>query len=192
MSDTGFRYRIDGQNMIVSVGEDWDDRTHALEAAAPESKDVLGTCILEHVTGSENRQIFSLLFAQCRKTRQTLFVQFRCDGPELRRWMELEIRPLADRRIEVISRLVSSATRPYVALLDCLVKRSDNMVTICSWCKRVQVGAVWEEVEDAVNLLGLFKNEAQPSLQQGMCEQCEQAVMASIRQAAPADAPPPA
>ena len=173
MNDSGFRYRIDDANNIVSVCEDWDERTDSLAAPAPHSGELIGTSILNHVTGAENKQIFNLLFAQCRKTRQILFVQFRCDSPDMRRWMELELRPREQGHIEVISRIVDTATRPYVALLDCLAKRSANTVRICSWCKRVQVGEVWNEVEDAVNLLGLFRNEEQPSLQQGMCETCE-------------------
>lgn len=180
MSDTNFRYRIDESNVIVSVCEDWDEKTDTLAVPAPHASDLIGTSILDHITGIENRQIFSLLFAQCRKTRETLFVQFRCDAPTIRRWMELELRPKTHGQIEVVSKIVDTATRPYVALLDCLVKRSANTVTVCSWCKSVKVGTVWTEVEDAVNLLGLFKNEEQPTLQQGMCEKCEKEILAKL------------
>lgn len=180
MRDPHFRYRIDDANTIVSVCEDWDEKTDTLAVPAPHANDLIGTSILNHITGIDNKQIFALLFSQCRKTREILFIQFRCDGPDIKRWMELELRPRDQGQIEVVSRMVDSATRPYVALLDCFAKRSGNVVTICSWCKAVKVGDVWTEVENAVNLLGLFKNEEQPELQQGMCEKCAKDILGAL------------
>jgi hypothetical protein len=180
MSDGNFRYRIDDANRIVSVCEDWDEKTDTLDVPAPHASDLVGTSILDHITGIENKQMFVLLFSQCRAVRETMFVQFRCDAPEVRRWMELELRPRDHGHIEVVSRMVDSATRPYVALLDCFTKRSGNVVKICSWCKSVQVGEVWTEVENAVNLLGLFHADEQPHLQQGMCEKCAKDILAQL------------
>lgn len=80
--------------------------------------------------------------------------------------------PLQDHRLRLTGRLLREEPRPPLALFDATRERSDEFVIVCSWCKRVRVGADWREAEDAVAALGLFDAAVLPQLSHGMCDSC--------------------
>ena len=58
-------------------------------------------------------------------------------------------------------------------MLGSTIRDPDRYLTICSWCKRVDVGDdKWAEVEDAVRDLELFNGTLLPTLTHGMCLDC--------------------
>jgi hypothetical protein len=60
-------------------------------------------------------------------------------------------------------------------LFDDTLGRSGEFVTVCSWCKRVEVAAGrWQEVEEAVVTLDIFDLLPLPSLTHGVCDACRQ------------------
>jgi hypothetical protein len=66
-------------------------------------------------------------------------------------------------------------TREPVALLDSgLAERSGDVLMVCSWCKAVEAGHVWVEVEQAVERLDLFAPEALPPISHGICPDCSE------------------
>jgi hypothetical protein len=50
--------------------------------------------------------------------------------------------------------------------------QSDSLLRVCSWCKRVAVGEEWEEVEVAIEQLGLFGGCSPAAITHGMCPAC--------------------
>jgi hypothetical protein len=87
--------------------------------------------------------------------------------------MEMEIFPLNHELIGFRSCILKEEPREPVALLDPVAVRSDELVKICSWCKRVQLDhSEWVEVEEAVARLGLFHANQLPGLTHGMCPSC--------------------
>ncbi len=128
------------------------------------------------ITDMETRHIYDLLLHRVRKTGDAVVVTFRCDAPALRRFMELRVAPWSDGGVELDCRLVRREPREAVALLDPTHDRSSEFLTICSWCKRVRVGAAWVEVEEAVERLALFHADRLPQLTHGMCPGCMERV----------------
>ena len=63
--------------------------------------------------------------------------------------------------------------RPPMPLLEPAAARSEEYVTVCSWCKKVELpGATWVEVEEAVEHLRLFDRAVLPQLTHGICPTC--------------------
>ena len=103
------------------------------------------------------------------------------DAPALRRYMRMTMRPLPRGGVEFDS-LVDRIEPRSPALLTQAppppVCASGVVVRVCSWCKRVHVRETWQEVEVAVEWLGLFAGGPSASLTHGMCEDCYARVMA--------------
>ena len=88
--------------------------------------------------------------------------------------MILAVEPRRDRGLEVTSVLVSADDRDYVALLDPSAPCSDEILMICSWCKRIELAEEgWTDIERSVRTLGLFNESPIPRLSHSLCPRCE-------------------
>ncbi|MEJ7699195.1 MAG: Crp/Fnr family transcriptional regulator [Pyrinomonadaceae bacterium] len=66
-------------------------------------------------------------------------------------------------------------------LLDTNALHSDDLIHICSWCKRVDVGQEnWEEIEEAVKTLGVFEQEKLPQITHGICSDCYKTMLEQL------------
>jgi hypothetical protein len=64
-----------------------------------------------------------------------------------------------------------------VPLLDTRVRRGDDLILICAWCKRARLAeGGWVEIERAVEAMHLFQTDIMPGLTHGMCERCQDEV----------------
>ena len=87
--------------------------------------------------------------------------------------MLMEITPLKGNSTEFKSYIIREENRAPVLLLDELTDRTEEFLTICSWCKQVKVNEnIWLEVESAIEELGLFDEKALPQLSHGICLPC--------------------
>jgi hypothetical protein len=173
-----FVHRIDTDERIVSVNEDW--LQFAAENRWPNSAEELcGTPLMRYISGLDVQYIYKLLIERARAHPSPITFNYRCDSPDCRRTLRMTIRhePKTDT-VEFRSWALRLEPRPIVELLDTeLDYRASDMLYICSWCKRVQVNQKWLEVEKAVRELGLFADEPLPRMSHGICPQCLQAMI---------------
>jgi hypothetical protein len=128
--------------------------------------------IWRFIDDPETRHLYRLIFNRVRSGK-TIDVCMRCDSPTARRKVELRIMPLPDRGVAFESRITREEGRDYVALLDMTRERSPLIVSICSWCKKVQVpGQGWFEVEEALPRLDLTSEAHLPQLANIVCYDC--------------------
>lgn len=172
-----FVHRVDKTGCICFVNDAW--RAFAAEndwGDGPER--VLGTRWSDHVSDPETRHLYGLLMDRARKEDRPLRVSYRCDSPDCRRFMEMHIGyHEASGEVELRSRVLRLERRPPVALLGAHERNhSGQILTMCSWCKGVQVGDDWMEIERAVESLRLFSATALPRLSHGICPSCSRRV----------------
>src|SRR5690606_7906888 len=73
--------------------------------------------------------------------------------------------------------------RTPVPLLARSTDRSSDLLRLCAWCNRVNVGSVlnqWVEVEEAMERLRLFERDRLPQLTHGICEPCLDAMLQTL------------
>lgn len=167
-----FVYRIDAGDLVVYVTPEWE--AFANENKAPEltSEAVCGQPLSSFVVNMETRHLYRVMVDSVRRDRRTIVVPFRCDGPDVRRFMELTVSPRPDEHVQLEGRIVREEYREPVRLLDSSVSRTDEFVVLCSWCKRADVTGDWVEVEEAVKLLELFNSLELPQITHGICPEC--------------------
>lgn len=172
-------YRIDAADRIVEASDSWD--VFAVENKAPRltRKEVAGRFLWDFIEGSDTRHLFRLMLSKARASLSTMRIPFRCDSPEARRFMEMEISPHPDGSIDFVCTTLKTEARTPVAFIDPDVDRSNEWRTICSWCKRIKMpGGEWVALEDGIRRLDLFGSKRPPRMSHGICpEDLERAYM---------------
>ena len=168
------RYRVDADDRIRFVGDGWAEFARENTTGELEPERVVGRPIWDFITHPATRQLYQMIFAAVRSQSREFRIPFRCDAPALRRYMELRIAPTSEGMLEHAAVLLREEPRDPAALLDPSVPRTDEWLSICSWCKNVRLASgEWVDVETAIRTLELFDGDSLPSLSHGICEPCE-------------------
>jgi FixJ family two-component response regulator len=186
-------FSIDRHDAIVEVNNAWT--TFALANDAPELVHgrILQRSFWDFIADATTRQLYGDLLLRVRRGMPVRF-PFRCDSPTARRHLEMRLTPGPDDAVQFESVVLASELRVQQPLLDRYVRRGENFVRMCSWCKRVDLAGEWAEVEKAIGGLRIFERHDMPNLTHGICPECLEAmqrVSTSTSEGAPtsADAP---
>jgi hypothetical protein len=164
-------YRLNDEDQIIFVNNAWDEFATANEGEHLARGHVLRRYLWDFITDSTTQQLYRDVLKRVRSGRPVRF-GFRCDSPDRRRLMEMDILPKENRAIEFRTRTVAEERREPQVLLEVHQNRNDELLRMCSWCKKVDIGGDWAEVEDAVARLRLFEQAVLPNLTHGICETC--------------------
>ncbi|MBV9462639.1 MAG: hypothetical protein JO317_00280 [Verrucomicrobiae bacterium] len=167
-----FRYRIDALGAIVWVNPEWLDFARENGAEHLANPPVVGQPLELHIAGESTRHVYELILKKVRGEERPIKFRYRCDSPDKRRFMEMTVTPLRDDDVEFASRILKIEDRDPVAFLDPDRPAEGDFVKVCSWCRKVQVGDGWLEVEDAVRVLRLMERHILPPISHGICEGC--------------------
>ena len=173
MGDTRkIQYLIDADDRIVFVSGDWDLFAEENDAADMKTANIVNRSLWQFVTEKTTREVYSEVLKSVR-TGKTAEFTMRCDGPTVRRLVEVNVRPLPAGEVEFTTRVLATKDRPPQPLLSRSVRRSDRKVNVCAWCDRVQVGPdEWRDVENAAEPLHLDNGAAMPRLSHAVCPHC--------------------
>ena len=176
-----FIYRVDAQNRLTDANAAWYDFARENGSHALDSGSVIGCSLWDFISDPETRHLFEIVLTKVRRTGKPVTLSYRCDAPDLRRFMELEIRPGAEAAVEFCSRIVRQETRPHVSLLDDTAARADTFLAMCAWCKKVALpDDSWVEVEQAVEHLKLFEGPVLPQISHSICPPCKSEIDRSL------------
>lgn len=174
-------YEVDASDRLLTTGGAW--RSFALENDAPEIADdaVLGRPIWSFLAGAEIHSLYREVFAWVRTSERAFELEGRCDGPNDRRSLRLEIVPRADGRLGVASHVVEIGPRLHCPLLDRQISRSSESWEFCGICNRVEgPPGAWSDIEEASSAAGIEFGGPVPTLSPGLCGTCRAAVSASL------------
>jgi hypothetical protein len=176
-------YRIDRSNTITEVSRNWVVIAEENDwSSERDPSDVVGRPIGDFIEDAQTRQLYEEAYERVRNGTPCGPIPFRCDSPGERRWLELYLEPLRDGTIEITSKVVRTERRAPVQLpaqlYDGAVGTSDELLKICSMCKKLAVsGNEWVEIEDGLAQLRVFERDEMPRLTHGVCDSCYRTVM---------------
>jgi hypothetical protein len=126
-------YVVDAADRIREIAGTWDE--FANENAAPGllRDRVLGTPLLDHVTGPEVRELTRMLLDRARRG-PTRDLDFRRDSPGARRHLRMRLSSLPADGVRFETTLLSTEPRAWRNILDAGSARCDELVVACSWC----------------------------------------------------------
>ena len=180
-----FRYCLGSDNRILWVSEEW--LAFARENSAPELSPlrVVGRSLFAFISGAETEYFYYQLLDEIRTQQVKLAVPFRCDGPSVRRHMRLKMWPMEKQGVAFETTLVTETPRETIRFLDASAPRSEEALTICSWCKKVQAGNEWIEAEAAVGRLAPLRGARLPQQNHAVCESCGKRFRDLVRPSVP-------
>lgn len=164
-------YRLDDNDCIIEVGGSWEAFARANEAGHLLPPSVVGKSLWEFVRGRSLQELYRTLLQHVRNNQKSLRFSYRCDSPDERRYMEMELLPHPDKTIEFRSRLVRSETNPLPLRVRAAATGSAMFVR-CSMCNRLRVNDRWLETQDAVSE-GLFARGSELRVVFGVCQSCK-------------------
>jgi hypothetical protein len=172
-------YAIDQDDHLVKVDEGY--HRFARENGWERSGESLGRSLWDFVAGDELKKLQRMLLRRIRGEVRQVELPVRCDGPDVRREMEIKIAAGSAGRVVLFSaRMRSEEQRPQPQpLLSPDATRGEETLTMCGWCDRFLVGEEWVEVEEAAARLGLFQLTELPQISHGICPDCGQMLMAA-------------
>ncbi len=179
MTTQSLSYAIDEHDHIVKVDEGY--YSFAEENGWHEAGSSLGRSLWDYVAGHELRKLQRLLVRRIRDEVGDVELPFRCDGPDVRREMNIRIvaRP-GGRAVLFAARLRSEEARDAPQpLLDPTAPRAGKLLPMCGWCDRFEVGGEWVEVEEAARRLELFNRPELPPISHGVCPECNELLLAA-------------
>lgn len=162
-------YRVDRNDILLTVNDAWDAFALENDGADLIRDNVVGKSIWSFMHDDDARHIHQLLTDKVRAGRKVAGLRFRCDSPSSRRHMEMDISLLNMGEVEYRCRFLRVEGREPVPMAG---DDADAHITMCSWCKKVNDGGQWLELEEAVKALKLFEREKMPLISHGMCDAC--------------------
>ncbi|HEU4737137.1 MAG TPA: hypothetical protein VFS48_08955 [Solirubrobacterales bacterium] len=179
MSSPTLSYAIDEHDHLIRVDEGY--YRFAEENGWQDAGNSLGRSLWDYVAGRDLVKLQRMLIRRIRDEVGDVELPFRCDGPAVRRDMEIRIVARPGGRVVLFSaRLRSEEEREIPQpLLDPEEPRSEMQVAMCSWCDRFEVEGEWVEVEEAARRLQLFDRPELPALSHGICPDCNAMLLAA-------------
>lgn len=175
MSQDCLTYFINTDYTIVVLDEEWDSLArdnHALHLIA---ENVMGRRLLDFISDDRTRFLFQRMFEKVLATDDKICLSYRCDTPDKRRLLELEVYYVDKELIGLRNKIISIEPREPVKLLDPATEKTDQFVAICSWCKKMRLPSEqWLEIEEAVEKMALFRQPVPPHLTHTICQSCFQ------------------
>lgn len=167
-----FIHTVDANDVLTDVNDHWLRFAQQNDAPHLTRQVVIGHSLWDFIAGFETPHLYKLMMQQVRQSQRRLVFTYRCDSPNFRRYMQMEIVPLAHQGLEYRNYLLREEPRDRVRLLDPTIGRNQELLMMCSWCNRVHCDNVWLPVEDAVKTLGLFALSELPQITHGICPDC--------------------
>lgn len=182
MTITIITYSIDQRDIITDISASWSlfaQDNCWNEGANPNN--IIGCSLWDFIQGIAVRHLYERLFYKVRTGASICPIPFRCDAPHSRRFLDMSLKQLPNDIIEVSCAIRHTEPRDPVAMLDINAKRSENILSMCSWCKKIAVAQdVWTDVEEALRRLRLFEADEYPRLSHGICPECFRNTMAEL------------
>jgi hypothetical protein len=179
MTVESLSYAIDDQDHLIKVDEGY--YLFAEENGWDGAGSSLGRSLWDFVAGSEMQKVQRLLLRRIRDDVREVELPFRCDGPDVRREMQIRIvSHSSGRTVMFVARLNSEERRNgSQPMLDPLAPRGDDALPMCGWCDRFEADGDWVEVEEAAKRLELFRRNEMPALDHGICPACSKLLLSA-------------
>jgi hypothetical protein len=170
-----FIYCLDPNDKIARVNAHWIRFARENAAGPFDPEKAVGQPIWNFIQNPKVQHLYKILFNRARQGRRIRGLPYRCDSPDTRRFMEMDLLCAGSGSLVVKNRIAKQERRSFVPLLSDFRDMSDQVLTICSFCKKIRTGGdCWVEVEEAMKRLNLNEAWPLPQLSHGVCEDCFQ------------------
>ncbi|MEL7002321.1 MAG: hypothetical protein AAFN93_06250 [Bacteroidota bacterium] len=147
------KYWLDSEDRIVKTNLLWDN--FAEDNAGGDrsfSDQIVGKSLFGFINGDSTKMFVSTMIQRVRITGKELEVDYRCDSPDLKRFMKMAIIPEEDGLIRVENSLEKE--EPFRKSVNFILGDDGNIVKRCSMCQLLYIDNMWIDADKATEVLG--------------------------------------
>jgi hypothetical protein len=171
-------YRIDIEDRLAEFNDGWLAFAQANGGHALHPSNILGRSLWDFIADAETSHLYQVMVQRLRQGGPPTRFRFRCDAPDRRRLLAMEITGDQTGGIQFSVTSVLEDSRVPLSLLEPVRARGERLLTMCGWCKRTKLPTGrWVETEEAVEELSLFEDSPLPGVTHGICPPCREAVV---------------
>ena len=165
-------YRIDESDRITFINSNLSEFAEENGMLPEAANQLIGSSLWRHISDMTLRHMYQVLASKVRRTGKSVTIPFRCDSPEVIRFMEMKIVRLNRTELEFRSRLIREKKRAQPAAPAKEASEAMDLLLMCLWCKKVKASG-WVEAEHAVHELKLLEGPKLPLISHVICPDCE-------------------
>lgn len=162
-------YLLDQENVIVVIAGPWNEFAENNAGNGSYQESVLGQPLLDFISGKVTKQYWLEVFSKVRLSNVPLSIDYRCDAPFAKRFMQMTLSPEANGALRIRSRLLQEDSLPRSVLITRAEQRSKHTRVRCSLCNRINQQGDWLETEQLSRLNACFDWE----VTYGVCPACQ-------------------
>lgn len=159
-----------GSPTIESILVSWRDYADSDDEKLPAEVALVGTKLESHVAGANTNEFLATLLNAVMEQGQDCELPYRCDAPDKKRFMLMQISRLADKRLKLSHQLLSETSLPSTILFR-LGSALEAEVCRCSFCCRIRHHRIWREPEEAL-CRKLLRSDVENSVEYMVCADC--------------------
>jgi hypothetical protein len=173
-------YAIDPEDRLIHFGGDWNQFARENDGATLTPENLHMHNLFDYIQDPASNQLWRFIIQRVRDAQNFTEFDYRCDSAVLKRFMKMRVS-FANGNVHFKSTVMRIAERPEVKILERAPAPGEEMLIVCSWCRKVKITEDnWLEPEVAVKNLGLFEMELLPGLSHGICPECMLQAMAQF------------
>jgi hypothetical protein len=174
-------YRIDIQDRLTELNDGWLAFAQASGGDSLHPSNILGRSLWDFISDAETSHLYQVMVQRLRQGGPPTRFRFRCDAPDRRRLLAMEITGDKTGSIQFSVSSVLEDPRVSLSFFEPAHARGEGLLTMCSWCKRAQLPTGrWVEIEEAVGELRLLEDSPLPGVTHGICPPCHEAVAGAL------------
>lgn len=163
-------YMLDPRNHIISIGGSWEEFSAENGGKNTSLKDIYGRPLVDFVTGDTTRMWLETIFQFARIMGKTVERSYRCDSPELKRFMLMRVIPEFGGVLRIEHDILSTEKRAVPIHIQYGRVASTDATKRCSICGRVNID---EWMEPHMKHTG---PSGQISVTYTVCDDCEHSI----------------
>jgi hypothetical protein len=152
-------YELDAENRIYHIEGEWDEFLSSNSSTEQTHnslcmQEVLGTRIESHIHDDMTRMLIKTVIASVRQSKQEKSISYRCDSPDLKRFMKMLIEPLMRDAVRLSHAFLRAEPLDPPVYIRPASKRATKVNARCSICNRIEVDRTWLEPDEACQASG--------------------------------------
>lgn len=170
---TQISYSIDKNNIIRSIDTHFIAFANANGWDSAES-DVIDRHLGEFISGNEIKLLTEKLIEKVRITKRPISIPYRCDSPDVRRYLEMRLQLYPDNQILFANRILRVIPQDLPSYSFSRSTDCKDSISVCSWCNQAKLKEnQWVDIDVAIKTLDLMAGDPKLKITHGLCNSCQ-------------------
>lgn len=165
-------YELDVDNNIIAVNRLWQSFAIANNAPELSLDQVIGKPLMQYISGNITKQFWQTFLKKARTAQEALQLDYRCDSPNLRRFMRIKVYRGDNEALCFESTLMRTEPISVSIHFKRSQQRDADTKIRCSFCNNILYKSIWVEAESLVS----GKHSVTLDVIYGICPECQSAL----------------